>query len=72
MKVKLNEEIKEYCNILKLKGVKAHFEELMSEAADYEDMRWKKKISVPLNAVFEMHICHTGNILKTLKLIVSR
>ena len=31
MKVKLNEEIKEYCNILKLKGVKAHFEELMSE-----------------------------------------
>ena len=35
MKVKLNEEIKEYCNILNLKS-KAHFEELMSEAADYE------------------------------------
>lgn len=41
MKVKLNEEIKEYCNILKLKGIKTHFEELMSEAADYENFLHK-------------------------------
>jgi len=32
MKVKLNQEIKEYCSILKLKGIRAHFEETMSEA----------------------------------------
>lgn len=37
MKVKLNEEIKEYCNILKLKGIKAHFEEEITEANDYEE-----------------------------------
>ena len=36
MKVRLNEEIKEYCNILKLKGVKENFEVLMEEADDYE------------------------------------
>ena len=41
MKVKLNEEIKEYCNILKLKAIKTHFEEVMSEAADYEDFLHK-------------------------------
>lgn len=37
MKVKLNEEIKEYCNILKLKGIKSHFEEAITEATDYEE-----------------------------------
>lgn len=37
MKVKLHEEIKEYCKTLKLKGVYDHFEEAMSEATDYED-----------------------------------
>lgn len=37
MKVKLNEEIKEYCRILKLKGILAHFEEVMTETRDYED-----------------------------------
>jgi DNA replication protein DnaC len=37
MKVKLHEEIKEYCKILKLKGIHEHFEEAMSEAVDYED-----------------------------------
>lgn len=37
MKVKLNEEIKEYCNILKLKGIRAHFEEAITESTDYEE-----------------------------------
>lgn len=37
MKVKLNEEIKEYCRILKMRGILAHFEEAMSEATDYQD-----------------------------------
>ena len=37
MLIKVNEEIKEYCRILKLKGVLAHFEETMTEAVDYED-----------------------------------
>lgn len=37
MKVKLNEEIKEYCNILKLKGIRMHFEKTMADATDYED-----------------------------------
>lgn len=37
MKIKLNEEIKEYCKILKFKGILMHFEEVMSEATDYED-----------------------------------
>lgn len=37
MKIKLNEEIKEYCKILKLKGINAHFECLMAESNDYEE-----------------------------------
>jgi len=37
VKIKLNEEIKEYCKILKFKGILMHFEEVMSEATDYED-----------------------------------
>lgn len=37
MKVKINEEIQEYCRMLKLKGIGQHFEELEKEAADYED-----------------------------------
>lgn|GEM_PF-5286364 len=34
MKVKLNEEIKEYCNILNLKGIRLHFEEAITESTD--------------------------------------
>lgn len=41
MKVKLNEEIKEYCNILKLKGMHDHFEEIMEESKDYEEFLHK-------------------------------
>ena len=41
MKVKLNEEIIEYCKILKLKGIRTHFEEVMNEATDYEDFLHK-------------------------------
>lgn len=37
MKAKLNEEIKEYCKVLKLKGILANFEEVTSEATNYED-----------------------------------
>lgn len=37
MKVRLNEEIKEYCNILKLKGIRSHFEDAITEATDYEE-----------------------------------
>lgn len=37
MSVKLNEEIKEYLHILKLKGIRNHFEQIMEEAKDYED-----------------------------------
>lgn len=37
MKVQTNEEIREYCGMLKLKGIAGHFEELEKEAADYED-----------------------------------
>ncbi|MDD4774035.1 MAG: ATP-binding protein [Eubacteriales bacterium] len=37
MKIKLNEEIKEYCSLLKLKGIRRHFEETASIAEDYED-----------------------------------
>ena len=37
MKIKLNEEIKEYCKILKLKGIQENFEEVMTEATDYAD-----------------------------------
>ncbi len=41
MKIKLNEEIIEYCKILKLKGIRTHFEEVMNEATDYEDFLHK-------------------------------
>ena len=41
MKIKLNEEIIEYCKILKLKGIRTHFEEVMKEATDYEDFLHK-------------------------------
>lgn len=41
MKVKLNEEIKEYCRILKLHGIQEHFEETMGESSDYEDFLHK-------------------------------
>jgi DNA replication protein DnaC len=37
MSVKLNEEIKEYLHILKLKGIRNHFEQIMENAKDYED-----------------------------------
>lgn len=37
MKVKLDEEIKEYCRILKLKGIQEHFEEEMNESNNYEE-----------------------------------
>ena len=37
MKVKIKEEIREYCKILKLKGMEQHFEEVTQEAEDYED-----------------------------------
>ncbi len=37
MKIKTNEEIKEYCKILKLKGIQTTFEALQEEACDYED-----------------------------------
>lgn len=36
MKVKINQEIKEYCKILKLNGIGGHFEEEICEATDYE------------------------------------
>ena len=38
MKVRLNEEIKEYCSLLKLKGIRRHFEETISVSEDYEDL----------------------------------
>lgn len=41
MKVKLNEEIKEYCNILKLKGVYDRFEQVMEESTNYEEFLHK-------------------------------
>lgn len=41
MKVKLNEEIKEYCKILKLNGIGRTFEEIMEESSDYEDFLHK-------------------------------
>ena len=41
MKIKLNEEIIEYCKILKLKGIRTHFEGVMEEATDYEDFLHK-------------------------------
>ncbi|TJX14599.1 AAA family ATPase [Tissierella creatinini] len=41
MKIKLNEEIKEYCKILKLNGIGRSFEEIMEESSDYEDFLHK-------------------------------
>ena len=41
MKVKLNHEIKEYCGILKLKGIQSSFEHIQSESADYEEFLHK-------------------------------
>lgn len=41
MKVKLNDEIKEYCRILKLNGIGRSFEEIMEESSDYEDFLHK-------------------------------
>lgn len=37
MKAKIREEIKEYCKLLRLAGVKLHFEDAQKEASDYED-----------------------------------
>jgi len=37
MKAKIREEIKEYCKLLKLKGMRLHFEEEQAEASDYGD-----------------------------------
>jgi DNA replication protein DnaC len=41
MRVKLNEEIKEYCRLLNLKGFRSHFEDVMAEANDYEEFLHK-------------------------------
>lgn len=41
MKVKLNEEIKEYCRILKLNGIGRSFEEIIEESSDYEEFLHK-------------------------------
>lgn len=41
MRVKINEEIKEYCRILKLKGIQNTFERLQDDATDYEDFLHK-------------------------------
>jgi len=41
MKVKVNEEIKEYCNLLKLNGIRNSFEDLSKESSDYEDFLHK-------------------------------
>jgi len=41
MKVKLNEEIKEYCRILKLNGIHEHFEDAIKESSDYEEFLHK-------------------------------
>ena len=41
MKIKLNEEIKEYCSILKLRGIQDHFEEAMEESGNYEEFLHK-------------------------------
>ena len=41
MKVKLHEEIKEYCKILKLKGISSSFEEAMEESKDFEEFLHK-------------------------------
>lgn len=41
MKMKLNEEIKEYCRILKLNGIRELLEEAMNESGDYEEFMHK-------------------------------
>lgn len=41
MKGKLNEGIKEYCNILKLKRIRTHFEEAITESTDYEEFLYR-------------------------------
>lgn len=41
MKVKLHEEIKEYCKILKLRGISSSFEEAMEESKDFEEFLHK-------------------------------
>jgi len=41
MKVKLREEIKEYCSILKLNGIGNGFEDVMKEASNYEEFLHK-------------------------------
>ncbi|AZV57880.1 IS21-like element helper ATPase IstB [Clostridium sp. AWRP] len=41
MKIKFNEEIKEFCNILKLRGIHDHFEEVIEESRDYEEFLHK-------------------------------
>lgn len=41
MKVKLHEEIKEYCKILKLKGISSSFEEAIEESKDFEEFLHK-------------------------------
>lgn len=69
MKVKLNEEIKEYCRILKLNGIRDNFEEVMKESDDYEDFLHKlleremeQRMDEHWNVVFVMlnfHILNT-------------
>ncbi|RMD01097.1 AAA family ATPase [Clostridium autoethanogenum] len=41
MKIKFNEEIKEFSNILKLRGIHDHFEEVIEESRDYEEFLHK-------------------------------
>lgn len=41
MKAKINEEIKEYCKLLKLKGIERNFEEAEKDSTDYEDFLHK-------------------------------
>jgi len=41
MKAKLNQEIKEYCKLLKLHGIEENFETLMEDSKDYEDFLHK-------------------------------
>jgi DNA replication protein DnaC len=41
MKVKLHEEIKEYCHILKLNGIRDNFEEVMKSSENYEEFLHK-------------------------------
>ena len=41
MKVKLHDEIKEYCHILKLNGIRDNFEEVMKSSENYEEFLHK-------------------------------